>query len=100
MVSLFALYRRPADEAAFLDYYRNHHVPLARTMPGLLSLEWGHPSALAPGESAEWYIVAEMRFANRAAMDAALASSEGRAALRDVQQFAGNLVTMRVVNWE
>ncbi len=98
MISLFVLYQKPQNEETFLDYYRHHHVPLAKTMPGLLSLDWGFPRVVS--DQADWYLVAEMRFQDREKMHAALNSSEGQAASRDVETFAAGLVTMRVVEWQ
>ena len=36
MHRLLVSYPHPADPAKFLDYYAGPHVPLARTLPGLL----------------------------------------------------------------
>lgn len=101
MVSLFALYRRPQDEAVFLDHYQSVHVPLARRMPGLLTLDWGTPASLNTGDGdQDWFLIAEMRFDTKDAMTEALQSSEGRLAGEDVNSFAAGLLTMRTVQWQ
>ncbi len=100
MVSLFALYRRPQDEAEFLAHYEMVHVPLANRMPHLLSITWGRPESLDGPDSDLWFLVAEMRFDNRDAMTAALHSPWGQAAGQDIQQFAPGLLTMRMVEWQ
>lgn len=100
MVSLFAEYRQPPDEAAFLSHYRTTHVPLAERMPGLLQLTWGRPQTLFSGDAAPFFLVAEMRFTDRDQLMAALRSEEGKAASRDLEHFAKGLVTMRMVEWE
>lgn len=98
MVSLFALYQQPENEQQFLRYYETVHLPLAKNMPGVLSLDWGHPRAMSQGDH-PWWLVAEIRFSDRDAMRASMDSPEGRAASRDVDNFAKGLVTMRVVEW-
>lgn len=100
MVSLFALYRKPDDVDQFLEHYQTIHVPLARQLPGLRSLEWGMPLALSSGDAPGWFMVAEMRFASREAALQAMKSREGRAAADDINLFAPDLVTMRMVDWQ
>ncbi len=99
MVSLFALYRKPDNESAFLQHYETIHAPLARQMPGILSLEWGRQELLFSPEADPWFLVAEMRFSTRDAMMAALNSPQGRAAGADLNGFARGLVIMRMVEW-
>lgn len=104
MVSLFALYRRPPDEQAFLLHYETVHVPLARRLPGLIDLKWGQPQALPPHDRREdddpWFFVAELTFPSKNVLVSALESAEGQAASRDVQAFANGLLTMRMVQWQ
>lgn len=99
MVSLFALYLRPTDEQDFLAHYRDVHAPLAQALPGLISLDWGPCRSMGSGDDNPWFLVAEMRFQDSAAAQHALASPQGRAAGDDVNQFAGGLLTMRMVEW-
>lgn len=99
MVSLFALYRRPSDEKAFLEHYRTVHVPLAAKMPGLLKLNWGRQTLLGNKSEDSLFLVAEMRFSDREAMMNGLNSPEGRAAAHDLEILAKGLVTMRMVEW-
>ena len=48
-VSWFVQYNGPAKEpAAFHAYYREHHVPIVRRMPGIRSLSWYVPTAWTP----------------------------------------------------
>lgn len=93
MVKLIALYKKPADTAAFDNHYREVHTPLAKKMPGLRKLEVMRITG-APGGEAKFYLVAEMYFDNMDALKAALASPEGKAAGKDVMSFAGDLVHM------
>ena len=39
MAKIVALYKEPADPAAFDAYYYSTHVPLAKTLPGLRGYE-------------------------------------------------------------
>ncbi len=101
MVSLFALYRRPEDEEAFLSYYRDVHVPLASRMPGLAEIQWGKQELIGSEDPSDpWFVVAEMRFKDRASLMAAVTSEQGKAAAEDTKYFAEGLLTMRVVEWE
>jgi uncharacterized protein (TIGR02118 family) len=103
MVSLFALYRRPADEKAFLSHYETVHVPLAKRLPGLIDLKWGKPEELGDRHRPDedfWFFVAELTFADKSTLVGALESVEGQAASRDVQTFADGLLTMRTVQWQ
>jgi uncharacterized protein (TIGR02118 family) len=81
--SVLALYKKPADPAAFDAYYTNHHAPLAKTLPGLLSYTVGHG-----GENDPYYLVAILTFESQAAVGAAMGSPEGAATVADLQNFA------------
>jgi uncharacterized protein (TIGR02118 family) len=81
--SVLALYKKPADPAAFDAYYRDHHAPLAKTLPGLLSYTIGRG-----GDKEPYYLVAILTFESPAALGAALGSPEGAAIVADLQKFA------------
>ena len=93
MVKLVALYRTPEDTAAFDGHYDGIHTPLVRKWPGLLRMEVAKITGAPIGE-AKHYLMAEMYFENETAMQNALRSSEGKAAARDVMEFAGSIVSM------
>ncbi len=93
MVKLVALYRKPADPAAFDRHYSQTHMPLVQRMPGLRRVEVGKITGAVGGE-APYYLIAEMYFDDQEALRTALRSPEGRAAGEDLQQFASGLVTM------
>lgn len=99
MVSVFALYAKPEDEQEFLDHYVQVHAPLARSLPGILSLNWGQPAPLFQEDDSGWFLIAEMRFSDRDQALAALTSEAGRKAGKDLASFAKGLVTMRMVEW-
>ena len=93
MVKLIALYRTPEDKAGFDNHYDEIHTPLVKKMPGLRKLEVARITGAPIGEP-KHYLIAEMYFDSKDALDTALASSEGKATGRDLMSFAANLVTM------
>ena len=93
MVKLVALYKKPADVAAFEKHYTEIHTPLAKKMPGLRRMEVCRFTG-SPGGDAKFHLMAEIYFDDKAAMLAALASPEGKAAGKDVMSFAGDLIHM------
>lgn len=97
MVKLIALYRKPADPAAFDAHYSEIHVPLAANIPGLVKMEVARCFG-SPGGEPQFYQVAELYFENKAAMFAGLQSPEGNAAAKDVQSFAGDIIHMLFAN--
>jgi uncharacterized protein (TIGR02118 family) len=98
-VSLLALYRRPegGDEAlrTFQRRYAQEHAPLMQQVPGLRSMRVAHVSR-ALTES-DLVMTCEMAFDDAAALDAALASPEMRAAGRNIREIAPGLLTLVVV---
>ena len=88
MTKIYALYRIPADPAAFERYYFDRHVPLAKTLPGLRSYEITRGPIAAVGGPAPYHLVATLSFDSRAAIDAALASPQGQATAGDLANFA------------
>ena len=90
---LVVSYGQPTEPAAFDDYYRTTHTPLAMQQPGLVRLTFGHARPLGPDQAAP-YLVAELDFDSEEAMGAAMASPEGRAAGKDIANFATGGVTL------
>jgi uncharacterized protein (TIGR02118 family) len=84
---LMVSYGQPEDPAAFEAYYRETHTPLALRQPGLLRLSVGHPRPLNPSQAVP-YLVAELDFESEEAMQDTLATPEGRAAGKDLGNFA------------
>lgn len=90
---LVVTYGRPEDPAAFDEYYRDTHTPLALQQPGLVRLTVGHAQPLDPRKEAP-YLVAELDFETEEAMNESLASPQGRAAGADLANFATGGVTL------
>ena len=95
MAQVLVLYNQPADSAAFDNYYRDVHIPIANTIPGLRSytISKGPVAALA---GAAPYLIATLTFDSMDDLNAALASPEGQAAAADVSNFATGGVTLLV----
>ncbi|HTJ27680.1 MAG TPA: EthD family reductase [Candidatus Limnocylindria bacterium] len=82
--SVIALYKKPADKAAFDAYYANHHAPLAKTLPGLQTYTISRPLT----DKDPYYLVAVLTFPSMDALNAALKSSQGQAVVADLKNFA------------
>lgn len=100
MTTLLALYRRPqgGDQAlATLERrYVSEHMPLVAATPGLREIRV-HRVAEGLGAPTDLMLVAAMTFDDRAALDAALASAEMRAAGRTLREIAPGLATLLVL---
>ncbi len=92
MVKLIALYRKPADPAAFDKAYFETHVPLVNRIPHLRRVKISNVTGAPRGEP-EFYRIAEMFFDNKAIMDEALASPENMEAGKNLMSFARGLVS-------
>jgi uncharacterized protein (TIGR02118 family) len=93
MTKLVALYRKRDDMVEFDKHYESIHTPLVKKYPGLRKLEITRITGAPIGES-KYHLMAEMYFENREAMEAALASKEGKAVARDLMGFAADIVTV------
>jgi uncharacterized protein (TIGR02118 family) len=89
---LVVSYGQPEDPAAFDAHYRETHAPLALAQPGLVRFTFGHPRSLGPAPDAP-YLVAELDFDSEQAMGESMSSDEGRAAGKDIANFASGGVT-------
>lgn len=87
-VKLVVLYTRPDDADAFDEHYLGTHGPLVDMVPGLERWEGARFVAAADGGEQTYHRMAELYFTDEAAMQAALASDEGKATARDYQQIA------------
>jgi len=93
MVKLVALYKRHSDPVELERHYTTVHTPLVRKYPGLRRLEITRISAATLGD-VKYQLMAEMYFDTQEALDAALASPEGKAVAKDLMTFAAPLVTV------
>ena len=90
MVRVVALYKRPADPAAFERYYFTTHKPIAEKIPGLIeyrcSKVFGGPMGRSP-----WYFMAELCFKDKEAFKAGMSSPESAATAKDLDNFAKDI---------
>jgi uncharacterized protein (TIGR02118 family) len=93
MIKLIALFRSSSEPAEFDKHYFEVHIPLVRKYPGLRKLEVTRVTGAPIGE-AKFHLMAEMYFDTKDAMDAALASTEGKAVTRDIMSFAADVITV------
>jgi uncharacterized protein (TIGR02118 family) len=97
MVKLIALYKKPDDIESFDKHYAEVYAPLVKKLPGLRKTEVAKITGSAIGETPN-YLICEMYFDSKDALDAALASASGRAAGKDLMSFAANYVTLMYAN--
>lgn len=100
MASLVVMYGTPKDPAAFDTYYRETHIPLAKTIPGLRRYEISRGPVMTPAGPANFHLIATLRFDDLAAIQDAFASAEGQAAGADVQVFATGGADMLIFDSE
>jgi len=87
MHRLLVIYPYPPVADAFMAYYEQRHLPLARQLPGLLACRYLRPSALGPTTGAP-FLLFEADFETEAAMLAALGSPLGVAVAADVPNYS------------
>ena len=90
VVRVFYVLRKKAgmEDAHFRDYWRNTQGPLMARIPGLLKYIQSYPFPDPHGDPLPADGIAELQFASIPDMLDALASSEAKAALADVANFA------------
>ncbi|MQA13937.1 MAG: EthD family reductase [Pseudonocardiaceae bacterium] len=93
MYRLTVLYGHPDDPAHFDEHYRSVHAPLAGKVGGLTGYTWGKCET-ADGSKPPYYLVAELRAESKQALQGALETPEGQAAVADLPNFATGGTTM------
>ena len=91
-MKLVALYRQPADPAAFDEAYFKTHIPLIEKVPGLQKTAITRFTRTVAGDG--YYLMAEMHFADEAALKTAMKSPEMAAAGENLDGFAKGLYTL------
>ena len=77
------LYTTPDDVDGFLDYYRETHIPIARTLPGVQNVSTLRITGTPRGTEAPYFVKAELSFASADDLRTALSGSEGMDVSRD-----------------
>ena len=88
MAMLVALYKKPADAAAFDAYYYSTHVPKAKKVPGLRRYDVSSGPVASAASESPYHLVALLEFDSLAAIQAGLGSPEGKATGADLANFA------------
>jgi uncharacterized protein (TIGR02118 family) len=100
VTTLLALYRRPDGGPDALETferrYATEHLPLVAETPGLRETTVQRVVQALGGET-DLVLVTAMRFDDRAALDAGLASDAMRAAGRNLREIAPGLATLLVL---
>jgi uncharacterized protein (TIGR02118 family) len=90
MVRVLVLYSKPEDAQAFERHYRDVHLPLAKTLPGLQRYTVSRHIVPA-NESEPCYLVAELDWTDMDALQRAFRSPEGQAIGRDIAENLASL---------
>ena len=93
---LLVLYKHPENPEHFQSHYFGIHVPLAKTLPGLVRYEVSAGPVATPQGASQYHLVAELTFDSLAAVGHALASSQGQAVGSDLANFAAAGVDLLV----
>jgi uncharacterized protein (TIGR02118 family) len=93
MIRLLVLYGHPQEPAAFDQYYRDKHIPIAKRMKGLKKWTIGKVQGTPGADPSPYYYVADLYMESREAFEQLLASPEGQAAVADVPNYATGGVT-------
>ncbi len=91
-MKLVALYKTPADPAAFDKAYFETHIPLIKKLPGIQKTAITRFTRTLMGDG--YYLMAEMHFADEGALKTAMKSPEMMAAGENLDTFAKGLVTL------
>lgn len=87
-VKLVVLYTQPDDADGFDAEYLGVHGPLVDRIPGLQRWEGARFVGAPDGGEQTFHRIAELYFPDEAALQAALATDEGKAAAGDYQRIA------------
>jgi uncharacterized protein (TIGR02118 family) len=87
MTKLVVMYPKPKDPAHFASYFRDKHMPLVKKMPGLRRSSFG-PATGPDGQDGAFFWLFAGDFDSAQALNDALSSSEGQAAVADIPNYA------------
>lgn len=92
MSKLIALYKLPENPETFDQAYFKSHLPLIARLPGLQATTITRFTRTVMGDG--YYLMAEMVFADKDSLKAAMKSPEMAAAGENLNSFAAGLVTL------
>lgn len=96
MAKLIALYKQPADKAAFDEHYENVHTPITAKIPGLREIKVTKFSSTPMGTDSPYYLMCEMTYDSAEDLKNGLRSPEGKASGKDLMSFASDIVTLMI----
>lgn len=82
MARMIAIYKTPKDIQAFDKHYFEVHIPLAKTLPGLIKYDVGK-SPISPTGHSDIYCIGTLHFDSLDAIKTAFASPQGKACAAD-----------------
>jgi uncharacterized protein (TIGR02118 family) len=88
MAKVLVLYKKPKNAEAFDKHYASVHIPLAKKIPGLTKYDISKGGVSTPAGPGDVHLVATLHFDSFDALQAGLASPEGKAAAGDLANFA------------
>jgi len=96
MARIVAFHKTPPDPEAWLDYYREIHLPIVRKIPGVRNIRWGNVLRTNDGSPPPCWLISDVYFDNMAALESALESAEMQEAFADTSKFIldGNVQIM------
>lgn len=83
MATFVALYEKPDDVDGFDEHFRNTHLPLVQSWPGVTAVRVTRFSSTPRGTDAAYHLMCEAEWATDEEMAAALRSDSGMAAAKD-----------------
>jgi uncharacterized protein (TIGR02118 family) len=98
MAILLAMYKMPADVAAFDAYYTSTHIPLAKKIPGLRRYRVTDGRVMTPQGESPYHLLAFLEFDSADAIQAGMGTPDGAAAAADLRNFAQAGVDMLIVD--
>ena len=87
LTKLIVMYPKPANPAQFDQHFRSVHMPLVQKMPGLRRFSYG-PAKGVDGADGAFFWVFVGTFDSVDAIQAALGSPEGQAAVADIPNYS------------
>ena len=100
MVKLVVAYRHPTDVEEFERRYKDEHIAMARRIPHMSRIEFGKVAGMMDGSKAPYHRIAELYFADEAAMGQGASSDEGKAAVGHAAEIASGGLEAMVVQVE
>ena len=96
MARIVAFHKRPPDPEAWLEYYRDVHIPIVRKIPGVRNIRWGNVLRTTDGSPPPCWLISDVYFDDMDALETALQTPEMHEAFADTSKFIldGNVQIM------